>query len=57
VELSTLVEQVRLRAQRARTESVYLRFTHPPGHHDHMLWSLALAVEAAESGGGVVIPL
>jgi hypothetical protein len=36
---------------------VYLRFTHPAGHHDDLLWSLALAVKAAESGGGVVIPL
>jgi hypothetical protein len=30
---------------------------HPPGHHDDLLWGLALAVEAAESGSGVVIPL
>jgi hypothetical protein len=36
---------------------VHLRFAHPPHHHDDMLWSLALAVEAAEAGQGVVIPL
>jgi hypothetical protein len=34
-----------------------LRFSHPAGHHDDLLWSLALAVEAAESGNGIVIPL
>jgi phage FluMu gp28-like protein len=37
--------------------NVHLRFTHPPGHHDDLLWSLALAVEAAQEDQGVVIPL
>jgi hypothetical protein len=35
----------------------HLHFSHPPQHHDDMLWSLALAVEAARTGDAVVIPL
>lgn len=39
------------------TAGAHLRFSHPVGHHDDMLWSLALAVEAAQAGEAVVIPL